>query len=75
MSERYDDILAEIAEIEENAAGLWDRMRKDLKREKPAVDANTIPLPRDPNPVAEPLYSSKRDYLEQLVSYHDWQGK
>ena len=33
------------------------------------------PEPSDPNPVARPLYSSERDYLEQLDHYHAWQGK
>ena len=50
-------------------------MDDDLRGEKPEVDADMIPEARDPDPVDEPLYSSDRDYLEQLDHYHDWQGK
>ena len=34
-----------------------------------------VPLPRDPDPVEEPLYSSHRGYLEQLDHYKNFQGK
>ena len=68
-------MLAYAAEIENEAEGLWARMQEDLNGEKPAVDANAIPMPRDPNPVEEPLYSSDRDYLEQIDYYKEWQGK
>ena len=72
---RYDDLLTLAAEIEDEAADLWERMEEDLQIEKPEVDADMIPEPRDFDPVDEPLYSSDRDYLEQLDHYHDWQGK
>ena len=75
LGERYDELLTEAALIEDDASNLWERMDDDLRAEKPEVDADMIPMPHDPDPVDEPLYSSKRDYLEQLDHYHDWQGK
>ena len=75
LTERYDSILAWAALLEADAADLWERMTDNLEDDKPDVDHSEIPEPRDPDPVEEPLYSSERDYLEQLDHYHDWQGK
>ena len=61
--------------IEDEAEDLWERMEEDLESGKPEVDSDMIPLPRDPNPVDDLLYSSERDYLDQLDHYHAWQGK
>ena len=60
---------------EAEASDLCTQMTEDLEDEKLDVDPSMIPEPRDPDPVEEPLYSSERDYLEQLDHYHDWQGK
>ncbi len=75
LTERYDSILAWAALLEAEASDLWTQMTEDLEDEKLDVDPSMIPEPRDPDPVEEPLYSSERDYLEQLDHYHDWQGK
>ncbi len=75
LGERYDELLTEAALIEEDASDLWERMDDDLREEKPEVDADMIPVPRDPDPVKEPLYDSGRGYFEQLDHYRDWQGK
>ncbi len=75
LTERYDSILAWAALLEAEASDLWTQMTEDLEDEKLDVDPSMIPEPRDSDPVEEPLYSSERDYLEQLDHYHDWQGK
>ncbi len=75
LTERYDSLLDEAAEIESEAADLWHRMDEDLKKEQPEVDATMIPSPRDPDPAEEPLYDAERDYFEQLDRYHAWQRR
>ncbi len=75
LTERYDSLKTDAADIEREASDLWERMEEYLQIEKPEVDDDMIPVPREPDPVDEPLYSSERDYLEQLDHYPDWQGK
>lgn len=75
MSDRYDSLLAEAAEIESDASDLWDRMDDNLREEKPEINVAMIPSPRDPDPVEEPLYDAGRDYFEQLDHYHAWQRR
>jgi len=75
LENQYDQIIGEVANLEAEAAHLWVKMTQDLEDERPNVDSSMIPKARDSDPAKNPLYSSGRDYLDQLDSYHDWQGK
>jgi hypothetical protein len=75
LTDRYDDLLAKVTEIENDAAELWTEMERDLEANSPEVDETMVPLSRDPDPVEEPLYDSGRDYLEQLDHCRAWQGR
>jgi len=45
--------------------------------EQNAPDTNDYPIPeaREATEIPDPLYSSERDYTEQLARYKEFQGK
>lgn len=75
LTGRWDGVLAELADIEADAADLFERMEPELRDAAPAVNAEDVPTPEGNEPIAEPLFDSRRDWLEQLDHYKLWQGK
>jgi hypothetical protein len=46
-----------------------------MEAKRPFITKNDIPKPEDGKELGEELYDSKRDYLEQLNWYKQFQGK
>jgi hypothetical protein len=72
--EKYEDIQAQLEELDETAAGIWESIGERLEEVAPEVAAD-VPKPREATPHEEPLFDSKRDYLSQIDAYRGWQGR
>ena len=55
--------------------GIWQAMRHDLYTAAPSVEQYPVPVAEGLAELAEGLYNSERDYLEQLEAYKLFQGK
>jgi hypothetical protein len=85
-SEEIEEIRVEHEALEhefnERMSGLGDKMKSvwqaissKMEAKRPFITKNDIPKPEDGKELGEELYDSKRDYLEQLNWYKQFQGK
>jgi hypothetical protein len=59
---------------EESAADLWETMAEEMRERKP--DLPEVPTARPANePDGAVLFDSKRDYLNQIDGYREWQRR
>jgi hypothetical protein len=83
LREQEERALAPIRErMSELVTGLRDlaqpvikTMRRELEEEAPDPDTYDWPEAKEPDEDDDPLYHSRRGYLEQLDRYHKHQGK
>jgi aspartate/tyrosine/aromatic aminotransferase len=54
---------------------IWQAMRQDLSASVPDLDYYALPVSAPAQELGEGLYSSERDYLEQIEAYKQFQGK
>lgn len=54
---------------------LWQAISDDLQAEAPDLDEYAIPEGREAEEIADGLYNSERDYLDQIDVYKQFQGK
>jgi hypothetical protein len=73
IGESYERIQTDASELETHADVLWSRISESLIQRAPSISSEDIPRPREAEPPAEPLFDSKRSYLEQIDSYQAWQ--
>jgi hypothetical protein len=66
---------ARMAAYGEQVQALWHAMRNELDLSAPQLDAYPLPAPVFSGELAEGLYDSARDYLEQIEAYKLFQGK
>jgi hypothetical protein len=59
----------------EQVQALWQAIRGELDLSVPPLDAYPLPAPIFSDELAEGLYDSARDYLEQIEAYKQFQGK
>jgi hypothetical protein len=59
----------------EQVQALWQNIRGELDLSVPPLDAYPLPAPIFSDELAEGLYDSARDYLEQIEAYKQFQGK
>ncbi len=59
----------------EQIQALWQAMRSELDLSVPGLDSYPLPAPMFSGELAEGLYDSSRDYLEQIEAYKQFQGK
>jgi len=59
----------------EQVQALWQAMRSELDLSVPSMEAYQLPMPIFSRELAEGLYDSARDYLEQIDAYKQFQGK
>jgi len=64
-----------MASYGEQVQVLWQVMRSELDLSVPQLDAYSLPMPMFSGELAEGLYDSARDYLEQIEAYKQFQGK
>jgi hypothetical protein len=73
VASRFDDIIADLQEWEEEAAGLWRTLAEGMEAQKP--DLSDVEIPRSTAPGRTDrfvLFDSKRDPLTQLDYYRRW---
>jgi hypothetical protein len=75
LEERLEEIRDNLYELDEDARDRWQRISRQLELKAPSLDRDEIPRARPADPVAEPLFDSRRDYLTQLDHYRAWQGR
>ena len=54
---------------------LNDEVEKEMRQEEPSVSQDDVPESDANYDEADPLFDSGRDYLDQLQSYKEFQGK
>jgi hypothetical protein len=79
IKEKYDAhrdaFLATIAPLRAEHEALSAIVERELTDEQPDLEEVAWPQSRTPNEFDDPLYDSRRDYLEQLRAYKEFQGK
>ena len=81
LTSKYDDVVSAVRTLEEtaeaweeSAADLWETIADELREQKP-----DLPEPPTARPANEPdgfvLFDSKRDYLNQIDAYREWQRR
>jgi hypothetical protein len=79
VHEQYGDEIAALerdcAELEERRRSLWERIEASLDTESPSIDDIEWPESADGDEDDDPLYDSRRSYLDQIERYKRYQGK
>jgi hypothetical protein len=73
LSDRFNEIIGELGEWEQEADELWGTIAEELKELAP--DLSDIEIPRSEVPGETKrfvLFNSKRDYLTQMDRYNAW---
>jgi hypothetical protein len=73
LTDRYDALRNEILGLDRDFSAAFESIAHALEGEMPA--AINVPEPRPAEPIDEPLFDSKRDYLSQIDAYRAWQGR
>jgi hypothetical protein len=82
LLEEHECILEDLAGVEERFRDLsgqveviFDQIEEDLEAEQPDLSDWEWPEPSEPNEDPDPLFDSRRSYLEQIDRYKRHQGK
>jgi hypothetical protein len=73
LSERFEEIKAELEEWQEQAEELWETIAAELEENRP--DLSDVEVPRSNAPGETDrfvLFDSKRDYFTQMDAYNAW---
>ena len=69
----YADLVAQLSDWQSRAETVFEGISERLEGiELPDFES---PSARPPDPPPEPLFSSSRNYLDQIAAYREWQGK
>ena len=71
----YEHLASQAEDWEGRAGELWSEISDELESSRPDLKDFPKPEPRPANEPASVLFDSSRDYLTQLDSYRDWQGR
>jgi hypothetical protein len=74
-ADEIEALQKECAALEERRKLLWERMEASLDAEAPYLGETAWPEPCDGDEDPDPLYDSKRSYVEQIDRYKHHQGK
>jgi hypothetical protein len=75
IQEYQDSINAIYDRIRERAEPLWDSIADDLRAARPDPGEIEWPEPEPADEFPDPLFDSRRNYLDQIERYRDHQGK
>lgn len=75
LQSAIDEAREDMQTLEDEAGPLWRQIVDDLTTVTPEIDPAHIPTARPADPIPEPLFDSRRDYLDQLDHYRRWQGR
>jgi len=79
LREEYNSLAKEFSEkfknLKERKEKVWQAIRSELEERMPDMAEYPIPESEERMDAQEPLYSSKRHYLEQINFYKDYQKK
>jgi hypothetical protein len=71
----HAQVIADLKEWSERIEDTHQRIREDLTREQPDLSEWQWPDPSEPDEDPDPLFDSRRSYLEQINRYKAHQGK
>jgi hypothetical protein len=74
-AELQHEFGARMSAYGEQVQALWQAMRRELDLSVPNLDSYPLPTPIFSNELADGLYDSARDYLEQIEAYKQFQSK
>ena len=75
LETEWDEISSEIEAWKERAQDVWDAIDINLREAAPSLSGQEWPEPREPDEDDDPLFDSKRNYVEQMDRYKRFQGK
>ena len=70
-----EEIKDKLKDIEDRRESLWQALKDDLEEASATLDPPEIPEAEVAEETIEALFSSERDYGEQIVHYKRFQGK
>ena len=68
-------LAVEVDRLNDKINSVWHAIQTDLVDRAPDIEGIEWPEPDDGDPDLDPLYDSRRDYIEQLDRYKLHQGK
>ena len=68
-------VQEELEELSEQVGSVFADIRDDLEAERPDLSQWQWPEPSEPNEDPDPLFDSRRGYVEQIDRYKQHQGK
>jgi gas vesicle protein len=75
IEEKQEKLQAKIEAWEERAEPTWQAIAESLNEQAPDVDSFEWPEPDEGDEDEDPLYDSRRGYVEQIDRYKEFQGK
>lgn len=69
------DFAPRMETYSERIQQLWQDINQEMQENTPNLDDYPLPDPREATEIGEGLYSTERDYLEQIDAYKLFQGK
>jgi hypothetical protein len=79
LQSEYDTIRGEFEErmrhYGKRLYSVWQAISEDLEMAAPYIGEHPIPYPAICNELDDALFDAKRDYIDQLAAYKEWQGK
>jgi hypothetical protein len=75
LREEYADVVAAHEAWLERAETVWRAIEDELEAERPDLSKVKWPEPNEGDEDPNPLFDSKRDYVEQIDAYKEFQGK
>ncbi len=79
LKEQYESAVAEISnevnELGRQIENVWRAIETEMEDRKPDIDPDDLPEGWEADEIGDGLYSSCRDYYEQLSVYKEFQGK
>ncbi len=70
-----DEFADRAGDLDQRYHDLVEAMTEDLGSSKPLLDDHPIPEPAEAEEFGEPLFSTDRDFTEQIRHYHAFQGR
>lgn len=72
LQARYRSLKDDADALENDCQDLWEQITEALERRKPTIKENDVPTAGTHDPFENPLFDSKRSYLEQMDFYAAW---
>jgi hypothetical protein len=79
FEERLEELVSDFNDgreaMQDEGSTMWTEIAGQLNAVAPTFDPSDLPAPRRATPPENPLFNSKRSYLDQIDHYRNWQGR